>query len=252
MKRETFNRYYFDPETYEETYPYKINVKTHFYYKNLETYFNKLFIEISEERIQNDIEKEKKIRNLSDASFTYGEVTFKTLSYILEYLNNSFSINFNGLFYDLGSGIGKAIFSAALIFPFKKYIGIEYLNCLYYYSNNIKNKFENNFLLIKKENKIFEQKFKNFIPEIIFKNDDFLNENFSQASFIFINNTCFSKKIMKDLSNKIINETKSGCIIITITYELEGIEKDKFEIINTLRRYMSWGIANFFIYIKKL
>ena len=119
MKRETFNRYYFDPETYEETYPYKINVKTHFYYKNLENYFNKLFDEISEERIQKDIEKEKKIRNLNDSSFTYGEVTFKTLSYILEYLYNNFSINFKGIFYDLGSGIGKVIFYAALIFPFK-------------------------------------------------------------------------------------------------------------------------------------
>ncbi len=61
----------------------------------------------------------------------------------------------------------------------------------------------------------------------------------------------FFKKIMKELSNKIKYETKSGCIIITITYELEGIEKGKFEIINTLRRYMSWGIVNFFIYIKK-
>ena len=251
MKRETFNRYYFDPETYEETYPYKINVKTHFYYKNLEKYYNKLFNEISEEEIQNNIEKEKKIRNLNDLSFTYGEVTFKTLSYILEYLYNNFTINFNGIFYDLGSGIGKGIFSAALIFPFKKYIGIEYLNCLYFYSNTIKSIFENNFLLIKKENKIFEEKFNNFIPEIIFKNDDFLNENLSQASFIFINNTCFSKKLMKNLSNKIINETKSGCIIITITYELEDVEKDNFEIVNTLRRYMSWGIANFFIYIKK-
>lgn len=250
MKRETFNRYYFDPETFEETYPYKLDKKKHFYYKNLEEKFNELFNNISEEEIQEKIKKEKKIRNLNEPSFIYGEVTFKTLTYILEYLYNVYSINLNGIFYDLGSGIGKAIFSAALTFPFKKYIGIEYIQTLNHYSNIIKSKFKRNFPLLRKEDRILNEKFKNITPDITFKYGDFLKENLLNASFIFINSTCFSNSLMKELSSKIINEVMSGCIIITITSELE-CKENEFEKLNVLRRYMAWGISNIYIYIKK-
>ena len=83
----------------------------------------------------------------------------------------------------------------------------------------------------------------NIFKLITFKYGDFLKENLLNASFIFINSTCFNS-LMKELSSKIINEVMSGCIIITITSELE-CKENEFEKLNVLRRYMAWEFQIF-------
>ena len=47
------------------------------------------------------------------------------MSYIIEYLKHSFDLQ-PGNFYDLGSGSGKGVLAASLIYPFDKCIGIEF------------------------------------------------------------------------------------------------------------------------------
>ena len=56
------------------------------------------------------------------------------MAYIFEYLRNWLGKDFfdrkfkeenGGVFYDLGSGTGKAVIAMALFCPFKKLIGIE-------------------------------------------------------------------------------------------------------------------------------
>lgn len=53
------------------------------------------------------------------------------------------------IFFDLGSGSGKGIFAASMLFPFKKCIGIEILEGLYNISLDMKKEYETNVFLLK-------------------------------------------------------------------------------------------------------
>ena len=53
------------------------------------------------------------------------------MAYIYEYIKRFYSKTINeGIFYDLGSGTGKAIIAMSLMHKFKKVIGLEYLENL--------------------------------------------------------------------------------------------------------------------------
>ena len=53
------------------------------------------------------------------------------MAYIFEYIKHEFGESIReGNFYDLGSGTGKPVLAMSIIYPFKKLIGIEYLENL--------------------------------------------------------------------------------------------------------------------------
>ena len=69
---------------------------------------------------------------LRDCSLTYGEIEFISLGEIFYTINERYGgLPQGGIFYDLGSGIGKAIIAAALLGSFTECYGIEILNSLY-------------------------------------------------------------------------------------------------------------------------
>jgi tRNA G46 methylase TrmB len=64
----------------------------------------------------------KSARNENDAfEYVYGEIEFIPFIALLSLVNP----NKNTVFYDLGSGTGKAILSAAMVYQMKKCCGIE-------------------------------------------------------------------------------------------------------------------------------
>ena len=74
------------------------------------------------------------------------------MAYIYEYIKRFYSKNINeGIFYDLGSGTGKAIIAMSLMHKFKKVIGLEYLENLIKLSQGIKQNYN------KTINEIFEK-----------------------------------------------------------------------------------------------
>ena len=67
------------------------------------------------------------------------------MAYIYEYIKHFYPNNINeGLFYDLGSGTGKAVLAMSLMHKFKKCIGIEYLDNLIQLSQGIKQNYNKN------------------------------------------------------------------------------------------------------------
>ena len=158
-----------------------------------------------------------------------------------------------GYFYDLGSGTGRAVIGAALTAPFEKYVGIEYLDSLYNTSIITKNKFEEDFEQYYKENKELLPHYKNEKnrPDIEFIHGDFLKQDLSKASFIFINSTTFSDQLLGDLAAKFNEDCKSGCVVVNTTMELSKLDRDKWEFLPYFRRYMSWGIATINVYKRK-
>ena len=154
------------------------------------------------------------------------------------------------MFLDLGSGIGRGIVAASLIHPFKKCLGIEYLEKLHLIGIEIKSKFE------KKAEEVFSNEFfvdkKDYgIPQLELCNDDFLKHSWTQASVVLANSTCFSVDLMAQLSKKADEELQPGAFFITFTKRLSNLG-DNWDVRDGFRRLMSWGIATIYIHRKRL
>ena len=99
--------------------------------------------------------KEREDRQLAkDATLIYGEFIYETLGLILEKIKkfygkpnkgSSGSVGFlqrpGGIFYDLGSGTGKAVIAAAILHNFDVCYGIEILEGLYSTSLDVLNSY---------------------------------------------------------------------------------------------------------------
>lgn len=80
-------------------------------------------------------EEREKDEKLEKKSLTYSEVDIDTLNSLLSMVKKEEDgigplYKDNGIFLDLGSGVGKACFAAALLHPFAKVVGIETMQCL--------------------------------------------------------------------------------------------------------------------------
>lgn len=253
MERKKYNIHYFEPEDTFENYPYEIDLETQEKFKKLEEYFTKFYYNELLEKAKKEAKEESENKKLQKENFIYGEVNFRAISYILLYLTHVHKLDEKGYFYDLGSGTGRAVIGAALSTYFSKYIGIEYLDSLYNTSIIIKNKFEKDFENYYKDNKDILPKYNNGnnMPDIEFIHGDFLKIDLSNASFIFINSTTFSDKLLGDLAQKFNEDCKSGTIVVNTTMELSKLDKNKWEFLPYFRRYMSWGIATINVYKRK-
>jgi hypothetical protein len=85
-------------------------------------------------------------------------------------------------------------------------------------------------------------------PEISFINGDFLQLDWSDASLLFANSTCFSPDLMESLAIK-AEEIKVGTFFITFTKKLPNLS-DNWIVYDSFRRLMSWGIATVYIHKK--
>ena len=165
-----------------------------------------------------------------------------------DYFTRKLHDNEAGIFYDLGSGTGKAVIAMALFCPLKKLVGIEALKGLwdlsmrsrFAYYKHISDKFM-------KFNDIFSIERTN---EIDFYNGDFLRQRWTDAAIVFANSTCFSSALMDKIGIKAMFECKVECILITISKKLQNLNED-WECFPEFNRVMSWGLGTVFIYIRR-
>jgi hypothetical protein len=88
--------------------------------------------------------KEREELKLRDPNLVYGEITFEALGLVFEKIKKVYGRPFQGtsgplgflqhrggIFYDLGSGTGKAVVGAAILHNFDVCYGIEFLEGLY-------------------------------------------------------------------------------------------------------------------------
>jgi hypothetical protein len=172
------------------------------------------------------------------------------MAYIYEYIKHYYNNSFidDGVFYDLGSGMGKPVIAMSLMHKFKKLLGIEYLENLMKLSLVSKSHYDKSINDIFAKNKgLF-----NFAqPNIIeFIQGDFLKQNWANATIIFANSTCFSLDLINNIAKKANKECKTGTIIITFTKKLNNLNND-WELRDGFRRLMTWGIATIYIHRRK-
>ena len=167
-------------------------------------------------------------RSQHDAiDYTYGEIDF--LSFIA--LLSLAKPNHQTVFYDLGSGTGKAVLACAMVFNVQRSYGIELFESL----NNAA---------------CTRQKVLRFLPEyaaisktIHFIQGDFLHVDFNDATLVFINATGFIGQTWTEISARLTQTTRCTTVISTS----KSLKSDAFTITNVTAVRMSWGVVKAYI-----
>lgn len=167
----------------------------------------------------------KKARSQGDAfEFLYGEIEFIPFIALLSQLQ----LDDKTIFYDLGSGTGKAVIACAMVFSPKKCCGIEIFELLHKSAEKQLHK-----LAVLPD---YAMK----ATAVQFIHGDFLHVDFSEATLIFINATAFIEPLWGQLLKKM--ETLSpGTTVITTS---KRIKSTYFTLTSTTRITMSWGVVN--------
>ncbi len=142
---------------------------------------------------------------IQDNEFIYGEIDFLSFYTILERTSPSTQ----DVFYDLGSGSGKAVLSAILFFNVKKSIGVELLPPLYAQSNTQLEKAIQRFQQHDVEKEYLPQ-----MERIQFINDSFLHCDFGDADIIYVAATCLTDATWNELMSKMAGLKPGSQIIV--------------------------------------
>jgi SAM-dependent methyltransferase len=195
----------------------------------VEKIFNSLYSDINGYNISS--KARKKIMS-SDKALTYGEVVPQEFFKILSEVNPKPG----EVFYDLGSGLGKAVFLASLFFDFSKIVGIELLDDLCQASQSVLTRFEKEIKPnLREKNQV-----------ISFENANFLDVDFSDADIVFTHSTCFNEETLDSLSRR-AERLKPGAWVISITKTLHSPFLALFK---SGEYYMNWGKATGYFYQK--
>lgn len=168
-------------------------------------------------------------------SFVYGEVVPDSF---LEIITETHPQK-GQIFYDLGSGTGKAVILAHLLFDFSEAIGIEFVDSLYDASLKVKQRYESE----------IKPSLEQYVgdKQINFILGDFLNQDLSNADVIFMNSTCFQDDLMDALDNKLHTNLKPGAQVISLS---KSLKSPSFEMWKRRMAEFSWGEATVFFHRK--
>ena len=163
---------------------------------------------------------------VSDASFIYGEISFQSFAEVFELVKSRHGgLPANGVFYDLGSGTGKAVVAAALLHEFEYCRGIELLEGLFQASLELKTAYEQ----------------EGGGPRVEFIHGDLLTYDWSDASCLFVNSTCFSEQLMRHIAHAWVHP---GTIAITSS---KNLKSPQWRVLEVIHRPMSWGGATLYV-----
>ncbi len=171
-------------------------------------------------------------RQKQDAiEYTYGEIEFLPFIALLSLVRPDGET----VFYDLGSGIGKAVLACAMVYPVHKSVGVELLPELYLGACNQAK------LLATYPNYVEKTK------KIEFILGNFLEVDLNEATLIFINSTTIFGSVWEDLCARINNLPQLNTVITTSKILISN----NFFVTNHTKIEMSWGVVDAYIHTRK-
>ena len=174
----------------------------------------------------------QKARKEKDAfDYVYGEIEFFSFIALLS-LGRP---DEHTIFYDLGSGIGKAVMACAMVYPVRKSVGIEVLPELYFSACK-----QLAYL------KTFEE-YKESSKKIEFIQGDFFDLDLNEASFIFINATALFNPSWERLCERL--DTLPHLLTVITTSKV--LSSENFRVIKETQVEMSWGVVSAFVHTRK-
>ncbi|MDR2778008.1 MAG: class I SAM-dependent methyltransferase [Rickettsiales bacterium] len=205
--------------------------------KEAKEVFGKLYDNIDGHSISN---RGREAMKEADRKFLiYGEMPISELEIIMKTPAIADDVKKAKVFYDLGSGTGKVVIGAALLFPtIEKVFGIEIVKTLYESSQQVKEQLSS----IDRA----------AATRVEFINDDFFNVNFSKP---FPADIVLMHYPMKDaeelyirLEEKMRRELKSGAIVISSIRRLKNLKA--FSEITNFAIKCSFGDVTIYFYRK--
>lgn len=187
------------------------------------------------------------------ANLVYAELDIASMHSILNLLKTGYGPLFvgQGVFVDLGSGVGKAAVAAALLHPFQKVVGIECLAPLNAVASDVQGKFAAAAATVLEEGKT--------PPEVSFMTGDFVDEVAGSLAPIAAEckvalavATCYLEPQLKAMA-KFAAAMPENSIFITFGQQLPlSMESgEDWVSLNVESMEMSWGPSTCFIYKKQ-
>lgn len=199
--------------------------------KNAATIIDEIYQDVNGMAISLDA---RKSLGKQDDTFLYGEAVLYSFADLL----NLTAPKPNDVFYDLGSGVGKPVFMAALLHEFSKSCGIELLEPLHREAINCLDQF----LASPMRKKLYPNKDFN----IQFLQENILDADFSDADVVFINGTAFFGIIWQRILAKLCGLKVGTRIIVTS----KCLDESQFQLEHHGGHLMSWGLAAVSVYKK--
>lgn len=160
--------------------------------------------------------------------YIYGEIEFCSFIALL----SKMQLKNNTIFYDLGSGTGKAVLACAMVFNVQKSCGIELFKLLHHAALHQRRQ-----LLIRPEYSHLNRK-------IEFIHSDFLKVNISDATHIFINASAFIGETWNRLNEHLAKNASKATIATTS----KPLNSPAFYLKDETRLQMSWCIVRAYIH----
>lgn len=187
-----------------------------------ESIYNQLYTDV------HDFVLSKAARVNHDAfEYTYGHISFESYIALLSLCHP----NSSTIFYDLGSGTGRAVIACTMVFNTKKSYGIELFSPLHECAQVQQHHLSNHLA--------YHQK----ASHIEFQCKDLLKTHFADATLLFISATAFLGQTWLSIS-KHMEHVKPGTLVITISKTLNS---PLFKTNRSTLVIMSWGITKAFI-----
>ncbi|MBA2656692.1 MAG: hypothetical protein H0U70_06855 [Tatlockia sp.] len=184
--------------------------------------FNKLYANIDGFTLS------RQARDGYDAiEYLYGEIKFEHFIALLSLCRP----NSSTVFYDLGSGTGKAVLACSMVFKVKKSLGVELFDSLHQVAISQK--------MHLREIKDYELQ----ADTIQFINGDFIQTDLTEATIVFINSTAFIGETWHKISQH-LHQLKSGTLVISTSKPLPA---SSFIMQHITLVAMSWGVVKAFI-----
>ncbi|TMW59142.1 hypothetical protein Poli38472_007287 [Pythium oligandrum] len=191
--------------------------------------------------------RERKQNGYISMSLVYGEIAYGPFKSVIDEIKHChYALQKpGGVFLDIGSGSGKAVFAAALAHDFDACYGIEILEGLHSISQVVLNDWDRR---IKRLPSISLQKKR---MRIEFAYGDALEMDWpANVDVFFLNSTCFTASFFRELTKKLAMSCKPGAVIITATHALP--DTTNFDLLRELLvPQEAWGTATWFVQRKK-
>lgn len=176
-------------------------------------------------------------------TLVYGEIEFMPFGVALRKLSARYGMGTGGVFYDIGHGTGKPVLAAQLCHPFDKVGGVEIMTSLFTRSEAALERWNQNVVPLLpspiKETQI-----------LLVHGDclDFKVLDWSDATVLFANSTCFGRTFTRQVAQK-AEACREGCFFINFTDSMSK-HSGCWTLLEKAEYTMSWGMACVFISVR--
>jgi hypothetical protein len=173
----------------------------------------------------------------SEDSLVYGEIDLRGFC---DLLMNDIPHDSSDIFYDLGSGSGKAVFAARFVGDFRQCFGIELLSNLHDMASSVASLYK--FLY---QNKLIHQDIK-FVCSDLLDYDGWWKD----GTVVYVPNLLFDDNLKDQIAEKAVR-MKTGVYLICLKKFNNTAFNAVFDLIKERPVAMSWGESNVYIYQRK-